>query len=421
MQTNTAQVKASSLVGVATKPTNKKPNMKEPNYMKTKQRLSTILGTIALVAGLALGVSGAPPPTYTVTDLGVADGMNISEPAAINIQGHVAGTMSGDKGKCAFLYRDGKMQDLGGVDSRGFGISASGLVVGDAMFEGPYGLVSHAALFKGGTIRDLGALKDGISLKEGIYSRANGINAFEVVVGFSGPKCDIADSRAFVWTAFTGMLDIGTLGGPYAQAQAINDAGFVTGTSQLANGLIGATHAFLYQIPPPNSERYETPMLDLQTLGGVSSYGLAVNAYNHVVGYSEISMTDNRIHAFFYRGGKSARAMIDLGSLGVGTRDGDYSAALGINSTDQVVGYSYLAAGDGMPIKQAAFVYNVGDPSSKGMRNLNQLIGKASVQYWLISANAINDKGQIVAYALDQESGTYRAVLLTPDYSWGPR
>ena len=28
------------------------------------------------------------------------------------------------------------------------------------------------------------------------------------------------------------MIDIGTLGGPYAQANAINDAGFITGTSQ---------------------------------------------------------------------------------------------------------------------------------------------------------------------------------------------
>ena len=340
--------------------------------------------------------------------------MDISEPAALNILGHVTGTMSGEKGKCAFLYRDGKMQDLGGIGSRGFGISASGLVVGDSTFEGPYGFVTHATLFKGGTITDLGALGGKISLKPGLYSRANGINAFEQVIGFSGSKPDAAESRAFVWSALTGMVDIGTLGGAYAQANAINDAGFVTGTSQVADGLIGATHAFLYQIPPMG-ERYETPMLDLQTLGGVSSYGLAVNAYNHVVGYSEMSFTDDRIHAFFYRDGK----MIDLGSLGVGTRDADYSAALGINSTDQVVGYSYLPAGDGMPIKQAAFVYDVGDQSKKAMKNLNQLIGGAAEQYWLLSAAAINDKGQIVAYALDRQNGTYRAVLLTPDYSWG--
>jgi probable HAF family extracellular repeat protein len=330
--------------------------------------------------------------------------MDISEPAAINIQGHVAGTMSGEKGKCAFLYRDGKMQDLEGLESRGFGISASGLVVGDSTFEGPYGFVSHAAIFKGGTITDLGALKGGV------YSRANGINTFGQVVGFSGPKADIADSRAFVFSPLTGMVDIGTLGGPYAQAHAINDAGFVTGNSQTANGLIGATHAFLYQIPPMG-ERYVTPTVDLQTLGGVSSYGLAVNAYNHVVGHSEMSLTDNRTHAFFYRGGK----LIDLGSLSNGMRDADYSAVLGINSTDQVVGYSYLPAGDGIAIKQAAFVADVSNPSKKAMRNLNSLIGKAGEQYWLLSANAINDKGQIVAYALDRQNGTYRAVLLTPE------
>ncbi len=394
--------------------------MKEPNYMKTKYRFSTIFGTMTLIAGLAFGVSNASAQKYSVTDLGIADGMDISEPAALNILGHVTGTMSGEKGKCAFLYRDGKMQDLGGIGSRGFGISASGLVVGDVPFEGPFGPVSHAALFKGGVITDLGALGGGPSLKPGLYSRANGINAFEQVVGFSGSKCDAVDSRAFVWSALTGMVDIGTLGGAFAQANAINDAGYMTGTSQTADGLIGATHAFLYQIPP-TGERYETPMLDLQTLGGVSSYGLAMNAYNHVVGYSEMSFTDNRIHAFFYRDGK----MIDLGSLGVGTRDADYSAALGVNSTDQVVGYTYLPAGDGMPIKQAAFVYDVGNayvdsPSKQaGMRNLNSLIGAAAEQYWLLSAAAINDKGQIVAYALDRQNGTYRAVLLTPDYSWG--
>ena len=374
--------------------------------MNTKHRFSIILGTLTLFAGLALGVSSATAQTYSVTDLGVVAGMDTSEPAAINLQGHVTGTMSGEKGKCAFLYRDGVMQDLGGLNSRGFGINASGLVVGDSSFEGPYGLVGHAVVFKRGTITDLGVLKGGV------YSRSNGVNAFEQVVGFSGPKPDADNSRAFVWSAFTGMLDMGTLGGAYAQAHAINDAGFVTGTAQTADGLIGATHAFLYQVPQ-QGERYEKPMVDLQTLGGVSSYGLAVNAYNHVVGYSEVSLTDNRIHAFFYRGGK----LIDLGSLGAGMKDADYSAALGINSTDQVVGYSYLPAGAGneIAIKQAAFVADVSNPSQRAMRNLNLLIGKATAQYWLVSANGITDKGQIVAYALDQKSGTYRTLLLTPD------
>jgi uncharacterized membrane protein len=125
-----------------------------------------------------------------------------------------------------------------------------------------------------------------------------------------------------------------------------------------------------------------------------------------------MSLTDNCIHAFFYNSGK----LIDLGSLGAGTRDADYSAALGINSTDQVVGYSYLPAGaaDKMAIKQTAYVYDARDLSKRAMKNLNTLIGKAAERYWLVSATAINDKGQIVASALDRQNSTYRSVLLTP-------
>ena len=69
-------------------------------------------------------------------------------------------------------------------------------------------------------------------LKGQVYSRANGINAIGQVVGFSGLQRDSSESRAFVWTSQTGMNDIGTLGGAYAQAYAINEAGFITGTSQ---------------------------------------------------------------------------------------------------------------------------------------------------------------------------------------------
>ena len=62
-------------------------------------------------------------------------------------------------------------------------------------------------------------------LKGQLYSRANGINAMGQVVGFSGRERDSGESRAFVWSSQTGMMDIGTLGGAYAQAYAINDAG----------------------------------------------------------------------------------------------------------------------------------------------------------------------------------------------------
>ena len=53
-------------------------------------------------------------------------------------------------------------------------------------------------------------------------------------------------------------------------------------------------------------------MRDLGVLGGLSSYGMAINSYNHVAGYSTIKTNDERVHAFLHNG----KSMIDLGSLG---------------------------------------------------------------------------------------------------------
>ena len=78
------------------------------------------------------------------------------------------------------------------------------------------------------------------------------------------------------------MFDIGTLGGAYAQAFAINDAGFVTGNSQIKS-TVGAVHAFIYD----SSGFHIGPfwgMRDLGTLGGSYSYGTFINGKNTVVG-----------------------------------------------------------------------------------------------------------------------------------------
>ena len=205
------------------------------------------------------------------------------------------------------------MEDVGrnspGSISRGFGINGSGQVVGDSTF-GKNKTTSHAAIFSNGSATDLGTLPN-----SGPFSRANGINASGQVVGFSGDKLDGDSSRAFivntVFSGLTRMIDLGTLGGLYAQALGINDSGFVTGNSQTA-GIRSPTHAFIWDVT--------TKMLDLGTLGGDSSYGTSINAQNHVVGYSTINNVDDRVHAFLHDGTK----MIDLGSLG-GASLGDRS------------------------------------------------------------------------------------------------
>ena len=373
----------------------------------------------ALIACFVVGGSNAfAQNAYKVTDLGVLPTKEESVPAAINGQGLVAGTSSAEtSGEAAFRYNPNKpapMEDIGlssrGVISRGLGINNTGVVVGDSAFIATHTAASpvrHATLFGDGSRIDLG------TLTKQTYSRANSINGFNQVVGFSGPALDTSKSRAFFWSKSTGMIDLGTLGGAYAQAFAINDSGFITGNSQLRATDTQAIHAFLSPSPLGAGA---IGMRDLGTLGGPFSYGMAINAKNHVVGYTAINKVDSRVHAFWFDG----TGMKDLGSLAPNSSKlEDQSVALGVNSSDMVVGYTYLPAINAntdpavqpgtSPVRQVAFVWSQGR-----MTDLNKLIGTAAETYHLNSAMAINDNGQIVATALSKATGTRRAVLLTP-------
>jgi probable HAF family extracellular repeat protein len=372
----------------------------------------------ALIACFVLGGSNAfAQNAYKVTDLGVLPNKEESVPAAINGQGLVAGTSSAEtSGEAAFRYNPNQpapMEDIGlstrGVISRGFGINNLGTVVGDSTIAASTTnpSIRHAVLFGSGSVVHLG------TLKKQTYSRANGINGFNQVVGFSGPALDTPRSRAFFWSKSTGMIDLGTLGGAYAQAFAINDSGFITGNSQLRATDTQAIHAFLSPSPLGAGA---IGMRDLGTLGGPFSYGMAINAKNHVVGYSATNKVDSRVHAFWFDG----TGMKDLGSLAPNSSKlEDQSVALGVNSADRVVGYAFLpginpntdpAVQPGTTsVRQVAFVWSEGT-----MTDLNKLIGTAAETYHLNSATAINDNGQIVATALSKETGTRRAVLLTP-------
>jgi probable HAF family extracellular repeat protein len=375
-------------------------NLNERKREIEMKKLSLTL--VGLVACFAIGISTAQGQQYRLEDLGIVKGMDVSLPAAVNFNGHVAGTAYKKGETCAFYYDylQKFMYDAGGYNSRGFGINFMNLIVGDAFFAGPMEPRSHATLFKGGVAVDLGVLKDQV------YSRANSINAMGQVVGFSGAERDGSESRAFMWSSQTGMIDIGTLGGAYAQAYAINDAGVITGASQTQGmGPMTTTHAFVYRLLSPSKG-----MQDLGVLGGLFSSGMAINNYDHVAGYSTVSTKDGRVHAFLHNG----KSMIDLGSLGGSSLDSDYSVALGVNSKDQVVGYTYLSAFGEMPIQQVAFLWSRNENGIGKMANLNSMVDKTGTNYLLISATGINDKGQIAAVAHDIYNGSLRAVLLTP-------
>jgi len=75
-------------------------------------------------------------------------------------------------------------------------------------------------------------------------------------------------------------------------------------------------------------------VVDLGTLGGVTSFAEDVNDRGHVVGSSATPAGET--HAFFWRQGQG---MVDLGTLG-----GNQSGATDVNNSDQVVGWSRTAA-----------------------------------------------------------------------------
>jgi probable HAF family extracellular repeat protein len=94
----------------------------------------------------------------------------------------------------------------------------------------------------------------------------------------------------------------------------------------------------------------------------------------------------------------------------LGGLDGlDYSEAFGVNDFGTIVGGAELPGGG-----SSAFIYT----DSGGMIDLNALV---SIPGWtLVSANGINDSGQVAATGVNAES-EYNGCLLTPTPEPGTR
>ena len=308
---------------------------------------------------------------YTIQDLGTLGG-TYSEGFGINASGQVVGDTATASGSGhAFLYSGGVMFDLNlpGTSATARSINASGQI-GGYYYDGSY----QGYVDTNGQIADVGNLGS-------LYSATYAINASGKACGSS--MTSSGDEHAFLWSAGV-MTDINPFGGDSSAAAGINASGQVVGYGYLPSGDF---HAFV---------RTGTVSKDLGTLGGDWSLANAITDSGKVVGQAYLP-GNVKAHAFLWSG---SGALKDLGQPG-----GNYSEALAVNSTaTQIVGRASVP--DPEFIVYHAFLYANGK-----IKDLNNLIPRGSG--WILSeATGINDAGKIVGSGTIH--GQLHAFLLNP-------
>lgn len=311
----------------------------------------SMIGTgVAAACWAACAASGQ---TYTVVDLGSADGG--SSAFAISADGRVAGysSMSSDNNRFHGTVWDGSLSDIGVFSpwdqSAAFAFDGAGnaWAVGYAFIT----MTPKALVYSNG----------GLSAVADFAPR--GANAAGTVVGAMPVISGLLHADHACSFAGNVLTDLGTLGGDFSHAQAVNDSGWIVGSSTTTRNL--ATHATLWK---------DGAVIDLGTLGGTRSRATAINNARQVVGVSDTAAGDPHACLWTLSAAGAVVSRTDLGALA-----GNNSCANAIESSGLVVGTS-----DGR-----ATLWRSGSPV-----DLNTLIA-ASPGWQLESAHAIDSQNRI--------------------------
>ncbi len=282
---------------------------------------SATLNDCGQVAG-GSGFSGVIWHSGTLTEIEPFPGYTAINVRDINLAGQVVGDAPDFEHTAftrAFLFDKGKLIDLFpglslkyGEQAASVAINDAGQIVGKISFWGEdFQFVERAFIWhKGETI-----LIDPLPGFEN--SKAQGVNNLGQVVGYSG-------NHVFLWQAGV-TSDLGSLGMSVAD---VNAAGALTGFKPFGKGY---SHAAVHL-----DGRFE----DLGTLGGLSSYGVAINDSGQVVGQSEVRGLDWPPHAALWRDGKA----YDLHAIVADQIDSVLIRASDINNAGQIAAYAWTEA-----------------------------------------------------------------------------
>jgi probable HAF family extracellular repeat protein len=304
---------------------------------------------------------------------------------------------------------------------------------------------------------DLGTLEDGNT------SEAFAINDLGQVVGAADSP--MYGRQAFIWDDVNGMRPIGTLGGNSGYARAINNSGQVVGYSQVA---AGGNHAFLWDEASGITDPGTCPDADTTTAYGINEQGLIVGACFTASGYGRAAIwhptfgwmylcelgtptkamgiddlgvvvggppagqwkpyggletlvgngsvwaINNNGQIVGSNGNVNQRyaclwedvdTVIDLGSLGGASPQGNTGAGKAINDIGQVVGYSWTSGG-----AVHAFFWQ----TLTGMMDLNDMVDPG-LGWTLGQADGINNNGWIVGVGMPPRGDAGHAFLLIPE------
>lgn len=307
-----------------------------------------------------------------VVDLGVLPGTVATRAYAINSRGEVVGvgSIAGGTGY-AFLSRNGKLARLTTKPSAAVALNDAGQAVGWARTRTG---ASHAVLWQGARMRDLGTLG-------GTASAAVAINGSGQVVGWS--ETGDRTRHAFMWERGR-MRDLGSPAGA-SEAVAVNARGDVLAVAhgqrvwvwRAGKRIVVGTFAL---------SPYSRP-------GAPRAYPLTMNDAGVVAG----TFLDSRGHArpLVWRSGRTTYLPLPAGATTGG--------AVGMNRHGDVVGWAALTGDPGAGTHAVVW-------SGRGVTDLT---GSPRPDETHSIANAINDRQQIVG-TVTARMESARAMLWTP-------